>query len=79
MNRSEKRGGGVSMLLSNGLDSKMLSDFCIVTPSYEVLTVKSRAQVFCVCYRPPASDFSLFFFSFLESFFEFMRTDTIWF
>lgn len=46
MNRTAKRGGGVSMTGSNAMESEMIPEFCCTTPYYEMLTVKSGTAIF---------------------------------
>lgn len=59
-NRTEKRGGGVSMLVSNKFSCELISEFSSITPHYETLAVKTGSCIFCVCYRPPVSVASIF-------------------
>lgn len=60
-NRTGKRGGGVSMLVSNRLSCELLSQFSSITPNYETLVIKTGSCIFCVCYRPPDSSAPIFF------------------
>lgn len=70
VNRVGKRGGGVSMLISNEIECELLPAFCRATPDFEALVLKSCKYLFCTCYRPPCGDVTLFF-SFIDSLLEF--------
>lgn len=60
------------MLIVNNMECESLSDFSSVTSAYEVLAVRCRRCVFCVCYRPPGGDLSQFL-SFMDGFLEFVN------
>lgn len=53
LNRLTRRGGGVSLLMSDLIPCDILPNFSRTTSDYEVLCVHSEKDLFAVCYRPP--------------------------
>lgn len=52
LNRTQTRGGGVSMLISDN-DFEIVPTFSRITNDYEVLCVRKNLDMYCVLYRPP--------------------------
>lgn len=56
LNRPDKRGGGVSVHVSNKLRCEVLDEFTDGTSEYEVLSLKTDYDlVISVVYRPPSA------------------------
>lgn len=52
VNRPSRRGGGVAMLINKLVSYDLLSQFCLSTDDYEVLSVIVDEHVVSVFYRP---------------------------
>lgn len=52
LNRTQTRGGGVSMLISD-TGFEIVPAFSRITTDYEVLSVRKNSDIYCVLYRPP--------------------------
>lgn len=74
VNRSFKKGGGVMMLVKNGMNCVIVEEFSRATADFEVLTVKNGAKVYSVMYRPPHASVSNFF-TFLDSYLSYFNDD----
>lgn len=72
MNRKDRRGGGVELLISNSMDSELIPEFSSITPFYESLVVRCGNSVFCMCYRPPSCNVHMFLAS-LDSVLEYVN------
>lgn len=59
------------MMISNIMQCELISEFSLITPDYEVVTVKSGSYIISTCYRPPSGDISNFLV-FLDRFLEFI-------
>lgn len=70
LNRTSRRGGGVSLLIDDSMKTDLLTDFCCITNDYEMLCVESKCLLLATCSRPPDGDYCTFF-TFLEKFFIF--------
>lgn len=53
LNRTTRRGGGVSLLVKNLIPCDILEDFTIITHNVESLCIQADGIIFGVCYRPP--------------------------
>lgn len=69
--REQRRGGGVSLLIHNGLECEPISEFTQITDDFEFLCVSHKDYVFAVVYRPPSGDVSKFV-SFFDTFCNFV-------
>lgn len=58
--RNVKRGGGVSVLVHECLQSDIESEFTTVTNDYESVAVRHGAHMFVGIYRPPTGDLESF-------------------
>lgn len=72
LNRSSRRGGGVSLLVSNELKSDTLDQYCVCSDDYEILTVITGDMVLSVIYRPPDGNISNFI-NFIDHFLAFIN------
>lgn len=61
LNRSNKRGGGVAILMKNSLSCDIIPQFSFLSDHIECLTLITQNHVFAVMYRPPDSSISAFF------------------
>lgn len=66
LNRTTKRGGGLSILVKD-MTCELVSRFSVITEDYEVLSISSDSSIFTVVYRPPAGN-PLAFFRYLEDY-----------
>lgn len=71
LNRPERRGGGVAVLVKKTKNCCLVSDFSTVTDDYEIVTVKNRSDVISVLYRPPSGNIARFM-EFYESFLDYV-------
>lgn len=62
------------MLIVNEMESESLTDFSCATSAFEIIAVRCRHCVFCVCYRPPGGDLCRFF-SFMDGFLDFVNNN----
>lgn len=60
INRTTKRGGGLSILTKDPA-CELVSDFSCITPDYEALCLRSNQNIYAVMYRPPKGDLEVFF------------------
>lgn len=60
LNRTKKKGGGLAVLIKNGIDSQIVPEFSFINSDIECLTLKSRNYVYSVIYRPPDSSVNNF-------------------
>lgn len=67
LNRSDKLGGGVMLLVKDVFECEILEAFSVVTDDYEIMTVKCSSGIFSVVYRPPKCNMCNFF-TFLDTF-----------
>lgn len=65
VNRTNRRGGGVLLLLKERVSCELLPDFCVCCEDFEMVTVRANEYIFSVCYRPPNGNV-LQFLSFYE-------------
>lgn len=66
LNRTSRRGGGVSLLINDSMSCELLKEFSASTDDYEVLCAETRDIIFAVCYRPPDGALNVFL-TFLEN------------
>lgn len=69
LNRSNKRGGGVALLVTMKKNCHVVLQFTVVTDDYEILTIRCKHELISVLYRPPngsIASFLLFYETFLE-------------
>lgn len=76
LNRSERRGGGVSIMVNREFQCEKLLSFTEITENYEILSLKCENKLFSVVYRPPSTDFGKFF-SFLDTYLEFASANNL--
>lgn len=74
LNRSQRKGGGVLLLAKAELNVSIIDEFSVSNANFEVLSVRSRSNIFCVVYRPPDANIHTFF-CFLEEYFDFIRSN----
>lgn len=55
LNRENRQGGGIAMLVKNKVSCELLESFCKITDFYEVVTVRFKNTLLSVVYRPPSS------------------------
>lgn len=53
LNRTSSQRGGVCALIEKKMKCELLSNFCVVTKDYEVLSVLTKDTLISVIYRPP--------------------------
>lgn len=53
---SNRRGGGVSLLIKTALKCQLLPEFTFMSDDCEVLSVLINTTVYSVLYRPPSGD-----------------------
>ncbi|KAH9383657.1 hypothetical protein HPB48_025377 [Haemaphysalis longicornis] len=68
VNRQERRGGGVLLMIKNTLESEKIQELTKITQDYEVLTIVSKKNVYSTVYRPPCGSITTFL-HFLDMFF----------
>lgn len=61
VNRTNRRGGGVMLLLREHVNCELLSNFCICCDDFEIITARVNDCMFSVCYRPPSGNLPSFF------------------
>lgn len=66
VNRTYKRGGGVALYATNCRHCDQVPEFCLLTADYEILTVKTGAEIISTVYRPPTGSIERFL-DFFES------------
>lgn len=76
LNKENRRGGGIAMLVKNEVSCELLESFCKITDFYEGVIVRFRNRLLSVVYKPRSSLFmpSL---NFVETLFNFV-TDKNW-
>lgn len=70
LNRSGRKGGGVSMQVHNPIPVEQNKQLTLATNDLELLTVESRNSIFSDMYCPPNGKLGTFFET-LEAFFDY--------
>lgn len=60
INRSETRGGGVSILIKESVDCELVPSFTVITKDYEALSLRTKNDFVVVIYHPHAGALSPF-------------------
>lgn len=71
LNRSNKRGGGVAILMLNDSAYDIITEYSCVCEDFEVLCARSANSLFVVMYRPPSGS-TRAFFTYIEKLFYFV-------
>lgn len=79
LNRSDKRGGGIMLLVNKTYQCELIDSFTQITDDFEVLTVKSRNAVFSVLYRPPGGNVNIFLHFLIRTWLGLMIIIRLWF
>lgn len=74
LNRVDCRGGGVALLLPTNTEIEMFDTYSVISPDYEILTLRCSNVVFSVCYRPPKGNVAAFL-NFYNEFVTFIATN----
>lgn len=74
--RSDRRGGGTSLYIKDGITYDVLGEFSGVTANYESVVVKSVGTVIASVYRPPSYDTKPFF-EYITSLFEYVSSEML--
>lgn len=76
LNRPNKQGGGIEILIKNNLECEIIPELSLLTEDFECLCLKSRKYIYCVIYRPPNGQFNQFI-SHIELLFNYVNVNNL--
>lgn len=75
--RSNRRGGGVSISITDTLHAMLVAEFCCVTADYEVVCVQLDGMIIAALYRPPDGSVPEFL-NFLDKLFAYVNENNFY-